>query len=293
MDIVEEYIEKIILHSKLSREEVLELLRQKKEENKGLSDIGALFAIKKDLGLDFSVKERYVYDEKNYKTQADRPKEQNLQRKNVQEIKKQPRWKSDREMHKELKKSHKELEKRLAEDRKQWILEKGEVIRELGITGETTNNIIYECECFLKKYDGIPRLRIPCFFLKAAPLYDRNNPKQYEHDKFKLMDLLMVHPYVYDPDEDKLYQEQYPIISKIEFVSDLNLQEFNLESKKDKKLIHEKVHKEVLEAVEFFAKNNPAVFSELSDRVMIKKTDQPIDPKELEKRIKKKTKKLF
>lgn len=66
MDIVEEYIEKIILHSKRSREEILELLQQKKEQNKGLSDIGALFAIKRDLRLDFSVKERYVYDAKDY-----------------------------------------------------------------------------------------------------------------------------------------------------------------------------------------------------------------------------------
>lgn len=198
-------------------------------------------------------------------------------------------------MYKELKKSHKELFKRIEQDREKLIQERGKVIRELEIIGETTNNISYACDCFLKIYEGIPKLRIPCYFLESAPLYDRNNPQQYEHDKYKLKELLRVSPYVYDPDEDKLYQEQYPIISWIEFVSDLNLQEFNLESKKDKKLIREKIREEVLEAVDFFAKDNPAVYSELSDRVMIKKTEfgQSIDPKELQKRIKKKTKKMF
>jgi len=55
MDIVEEYIEKIKLLSSLSREEILERIKQIKEEHKGLNDIGAVYTLKNELGIKFSV----------------------------------------------------------------------------------------------------------------------------------------------------------------------------------------------------------------------------------------------
>lgn len=56
--IIEEYIEKITLHSDHSKEEILKKITQKKEENNGMTDIGALYTIKNELGLDFSIKLR-------------------------------------------------------------------------------------------------------------------------------------------------------------------------------------------------------------------------------------------
>ncbi|MFX1281909.1 MAG: hypothetical protein ACFFA3_21350 [Promethearchaeota archaeon] len=58
MDIIEEYIEKIILHSSHSREDILKRIKQIKEEHEGLTDIGAVYRLKKELGFDFSVKLR-------------------------------------------------------------------------------------------------------------------------------------------------------------------------------------------------------------------------------------------
>lgn len=61
--IIEEFIEKITLHSDHSKEEILKKITQNKEENKGMTDIGALYMIKNELGLDFSIKpmEQIVY----------------------------------------------------------------------------------------------------------------------------------------------------------------------------------------------------------------------------------------
>lgn len=56
--IIEEYIEKISLRSGHSEEEILKKITQKKKEKKGMTDIGALYAIKNELGLDFSIKSR-------------------------------------------------------------------------------------------------------------------------------------------------------------------------------------------------------------------------------------------
>jgi hypothetical protein len=63
MDIVEEYIKKITLLSNLSRADILKRIGILKNESKDLSNIGALFKIKNELGLDFYVKEIQKYDD--------------------------------------------------------------------------------------------------------------------------------------------------------------------------------------------------------------------------------------
>lgn len=61
MDIVEEYIKKIVSLSNLTKDEILKRVMRKKEGNKGLTDIGAIFMIKSELGLDFTIKPRSIY----------------------------------------------------------------------------------------------------------------------------------------------------------------------------------------------------------------------------------------
>ena len=53
--IEEEYIEKIMSQAKLSREVVLKMIAQKKQEKGNLKDVVVLYLIKKELGLDFSI----------------------------------------------------------------------------------------------------------------------------------------------------------------------------------------------------------------------------------------------
>ena len=198
-------------------------------------------------------------------------------------------WKNDREMYRELKKRHKEQDKRIEERNKQLIQERGKHIKGSDIKGETSRDISYECDCHLKIYNDVPKIRVYCHFPTSAPFYSLKNSEQYKHDKYKLLHSWMPDSYVYDPKRDILFKKRYPAVDDFEFVSDLDPQEFDLELKKVKEYIREKVREEVLEAIDFFAKDKPVVFTVLSDRVMIEKPGlgQSLDLKKIQKKIKK------